>query len=388
MQQHNERKSTRFTGVHQRESRSKRHHGKPDTCYSIDYCDPQSGKRIRKTIGWRSEGITAEYAHSVRLGLLSHAKQDKYSGFAPQDEKKVITLDRAWALYHDEWLVPRHIKSAGTDKGIYKNHLAPWGGRKRLNQIMTYDLEALSAELFRKGLSAQTVKHVLALLRRIMRKMVNWKRWRGPLPFDAFTMPKVSNERTRYLTPYEARAVLEALKGLNARMWIISLISLHCGLRFSEVARLKRYDLDFENKSIHVRDTKSGKDRHAIMTNTVFEALNDFHALYPATLLFPTQRGTIMTEKYNIFDDVINAFELNAGITDRRHKIVFHSLRHTYASWLAMAGNGQSDIAELLGHSSLDMSKRYTHLMPDSRKKAAGTVDSLFNDAEHQGPQM
>jgi hypothetical protein len=61
-----------------------------------------------------------------------------------------------------------------------------------------------------------------------MRKMMAWKRWHGPLPFGDIEMPKVSNERARYLTPYEARALLESLHGICPRAWLMSLISLHC----------------------------------------------------------------------------------------------------------------------------------------------------------------
>ena len=72
-QQQNERKATRFDGVYQRPSRTKKYEGKPDVTYTIDYYDPHTGKRVRKTVGNRSQGITAEYANSVRQSLLSKA---------------------------------------------------------------------------------------------------------------------------------------------------------------------------------------------------------------------------------------------------------------------------------------------------------------------------
>ena len=68
--QKNERVATRFEGVYQRESWSKRFRGRPDVCYSIDYYDPQTKKRVRNTIGWRSEGFTAEMAADMRRELL------------------------------------------------------------------------------------------------------------------------------------------------------------------------------------------------------------------------------------------------------------------------------------------------------------------------------
>jgi hypothetical protein len=93
----NERKATRFDGVYQRPSRSKKYEGKPDVTYSIDYYDPHSGKRVRKTIGSRSKGITAEYANSVRQSLISKAKKEVFEGIVPQ-AKHVPLLSR-----HGSW---------------------------------------------------------------------------------------------------------------------------------------------------------------------------------------------------------------------------------------------------------------------------------------------
>ena len=102
--QQNERKSTRFDGVYQRPSRTKRYEGKPDVTYTIDYCDPHTGKRVRKAIGNRSDGITAEYANSVRQTLMSTAKKEVLEGIMPQTGKSVPTFGQAWLRYKTDWL--------------------------------------------------------------------------------------------------------------------------------------------------------------------------------------------------------------------------------------------------------------------------------------------
>lgn len=88
------------------------------------------------------------------------------------------------------------------------------------------------------------------------------------------------------------------------------------------------------------------------------------------------------------FERTVEELGLNEGVRDRRDKVVFHTLRHTYASWLARSGQGQSVISDLLGHASLEMSKRYIHLMPDSRRAAAQAIETLFtNDAHGESPK-
>jgi integrase len=381
--QHNERKATRFEGVYQRESRVKRHKGKPDICYSIDYRSPATGHRERKTVGWKSRGVTAEYAHAVRTALLGQAQKDAYSGIVPITSQDVPTLSRAWEMYRADWLEARQTKTRKNDASIWR-YLQKLENRP-LNQISARDLEGVSADIQRKGLSTQTARHALGLARRIMRKMILWNVWTGPAPFAQVAMPRVNNRRDRYLTPVEATAILDALRGLNPRMYLMSLLSLHCGMRFGEIAALRHADLDFTSKSILVRDPKNGHDRHAYMTETVRAELAALPPKSPSDLLFPGKSG-VLKEKSDIFDDIVKAWEFNAGITDRRQKVVFHTLRHTYASWLAKSGAGQTVIAEMLGHSSLEMSRRYTHLMPDAKREAASAIDAMFN-AAHQEPR-
>lgn len=384
--QHNERVTTRYDGVHQRESRVKRHKGRPDVCYTIDYRDPVTNKRVRKSVGWLSEGVTAEYANKVRLGLLAKGVKESFSHAVPVAHD-VPTLAQAWDMYRRDWLEARKAAALNGDTGIYKRYLQSLAP-KPLNAITSHDLDALSTGLQRKGLSPQTAKHTLALVRRIMRKMIAWRKWTGPTPFDSVTLPRVNSARQRFLTPKEAHALLEMLHERSPRMWIMALISLHCGLRFGEIAALCHADIDIANKLIFVRDPKGGHDRHAHMTDHVGTALKNIPARKPSALLFPSRTGGVMEAKSAAFTRVVDELGLNKDITDRRQKVVFHTLRHTYASWLALSGQGQTVIADMLGHASLEMSRRYTHLMPDTRKAAASAIDVIFNKNEHEEPQQ
>jgi len=60
----------------------------------------------------------------------------------------------------------------------------------------------------------------------------------------------------------------------------------------------------------------------------------------------------------------------NNGVADPRQRAVFHTLRHTFASWLAIQGIPIYTIAKLMGHKSIAMSERYSHLSPDSQRTA------------------
>lgn len=373
--------STRFEGVYQRASTCKRYKGRADICYIIDYYDQQTGKRVRKTIGFKSEGITAELAAGLRRDLISASKKKAAMGELYTKPSKELLLGQAWEIYKKDWLEGR-AKTLATDSSIIEKHLKSIASLK-LSAITAHKLTSLMAELGRKGLAPQTVRHVVALIRRIMRKMVQWKLWQGEMPFADIEMPTLNNSRTRYLTPQEAHTLLDALKENTPRMWAMALVSLHCGLRFGEIANLTVGDIDHAAQIIHVRESKSGKARQAVMSSAVAELFRSIAHGRNADIIFMSRAGKVMLAPSQAFEKVVEKLGFNVGIADRRQRVVFHTLRHTYASWLAMAGEGQSMIADLLGHSSLEMSRRYTHLMPDARKATARVIDAVFkHDAQ------
>lgn len=392
------RRSTRYQGVQVRESPERRHRGKPDLCFTIDYRDAQ-GKRIRRDIGWASEGITAAFAHQERLRLIAEAKAIRRGESSPLTVQQAsLILDRAWERYRDDWMKAKG-KRYDSDQWMYDAHVRPVFGRTLLQEISPYALDRFMASLTAQGLSAQTIRHLVGLIRRIMRRMVAWGLYDGPLPFDAISMPRLDNRRERFLQPEEARALLTELHRRSHQTWLMALISLQCGLRFSEIAGIRHMDINLQQGLLYIAESKNGRARHAYLTPELIDALRDLPARPANALVFPARDGKKMTNVSDSFSRAVDYLGLNdtgdtfrdangiehpVKITDRRQRIVFHSLRHTYASWLACSGAGQAMIAELLGHSSLEMSRRYTHLMDDEKKSTMERISKIFNRADDE----
>lgn len=387
------RKSTKYPGVQARESEDKRYRGRPDICYTIDYRDA-TGKRVRKDVGWASQGFSAALAAEMRAKLINAAKTSRALGEIPIPKKEAIpTFGEAWNKYLHDWLIPNG-KDTAAPISIMHNHLR--GMRSMmLNDITAYTLDQLMAKMKRQGLSTQSIRHAVALVRRIMRRMVIWKFYAGPLPFSEITLPKLNNARERFLTPDEARRLLLELEKRSRQTWLMALVSLHCGLRFGEIAKLRWGDIDIGNMDIFIAESKSGRARHAVMTHEVAIAFSEAKAGNKQDLVFPSRTGGVMKEVSDAFFRSVDAVGLNntgetithadgsvehVKIRDRRQKVVFHTLRHTYASWLAKGGQGQLAIADRLGHHSLEMTKRYTHLMDETRKASADAISRMFHD--------
>ena len=99
-------------------------------------------------------------------------------------------------------------------------------------------------------------------------------------------------------------------------------------------------------------------------------------------LVFPSRIGGTRVAVSAVFKRVVEEVGLNSGITDSRQKVVFHTLRHTFASWLVQKGTPLYTVAELMGHTSLAMTTRYAHLAPDNMRKAVDSISGILNVTE------
>lgn len=197
-------------------------------------------------------------------------------GIMPQKPKDIPTLAEAWGIYRRDWL-EANGKSFYHEEGLMNGHLKMLRDIP-LNAISTHDLDRIIGEMTLKGCAAQTIRLAIGLVSRIMRRMITWRLYSGPLPFDGLVLPKLNNSRSRFLSPDEARSLLAEIKSRSFQRWLMSLISLHSGLRFGEIARLCWSDIDFEGMDIHVREAKSGYGRHAVMTGEVASALSELQS--------------------------------------------------------------------------------------------------------------
>ncbi len=162
-------------------------------------------------------------------------------------------------------------------------------------------------------------------------------------------------------------------------------ISLYAGLRLGEVLALTYGDLDLAAGVIHVRDAKCGT-RMAYMNAVVKSILEEFPGGTPSSLLFPARDGSQLNETSvsKTFPRSVKALGLNDNVTDDRQKVVFHTLRHTFASWLAIDGVPLYTISKLMGHSTIDMTMRYAHLCPDSKRDAVAMLEKRANPLSRQ----
>jgi integrase len=150
-------------------------------------------------------------------------------------------------------------------------------------------------------------------------------------------------------------------------------------LRAGEIFNLTWDCIDFEQELILLKDPKNKSNRYAFMTTEVKEMLERRYQGQLNGLVFVDRKGNKIKEVSNAFDRAVKAIGLNEGIDDRRQKVVFHTLRHTFASWLVENGTDLYTVRELMGHKSLVMTERYSHLGQNTLRQAVQKLNKAIN---------
>ena len=178
---------------------------------------------------------------------------------------------------------------------------------------------------------------------------------------DSNPMSKVAklsknNGVVRFLSQEEIDKLLSLCKKHSNRLYIFVLIAVSTGARYSEIINLNVENIDFINNMFHFINTKNNENRGVPGVYKVLEEVNNF--LFEQDIesgyIFLNDEKTKLSYLKGAFEKVVK----EAKIENFR----FHDLRHTCASYLAMNGASLLDIAEILGHKTLNMVKRYAHL--------------------------
>lgn len=368
------RTRTKYAGVYQRSSNARIHNGKSDVCFDISY--KWDGRKIWEKIGWISEGYSAKIASEIRGERLRNIRHGED---LPKKKTKAPLFEQVMRKYLD-WADKSKKHGKRADEYFY-GHLKRLNS-KRLNEISPFDLEKIKIQSLEKGFAPSTVRHILVLVGEVFNKAITWGLYKGENPAKKVKKPVPQNRRERFLTREEANRLLTELQKVSSQMHDICLLSLHLGLRAGEIFNLKGQDLDFENELIHISDPKNKQPRKAYMTGKIKSMLLNRYPRSPNEFVFIARNGGKIIEVSRSFERVVNHINLNDGIKDTRQKVVFHTLRHTFASWLALEGETIQTIAELLGHRTLEMTQRYSHLTGDHKRRATLNLEKAFNETK------
>lgn len=397
--------STKYKGVRFREHESRKHGIKKDRYFAIRY--QRDGKRTEEGLGWTSEldpkdnkYWTAEKAALV-LAELKEAAKGLKQGPARLSERREIENKRKKSEQSDKERIKKesvtfadffsnvYLPQSKADKksqttireeGFFNNWFKPIFGHLPLKAITAFHLERLKKEMTDKKQSNRSIEYALAVVRQVFSFARHRGIYSGESPTAMVKKPKVNNGRMRFLTKDEADRLLEALKEKSIDVHNMTLLSLHSGLRFGEIASLTWQDVDFNKGTLTIRDAKAG-NRFAFMTKQASEMLKTIPQGKPSDYIFQKKGGGRIAKISHTFFRVVDELAFNDGIDDPRLQVCFHTCRHSYASWLINEGQDLYTVQNLLGHKTNIMTQRYAHMAENKLRDAAKALSkALRND--------
>jgi integrase len=381
---------TNFPGVRYREHPNRKHGIGPDKYFTIRY--KLDGKDKEEGLGWSTEGWTAKKA----AGELAELMKAKSTGEGPLtlQEKRDIAKTRREAEAADKERMARdaidleqifenhyfplaklnkHPQSWKREKQLFQIWVNPVAGSLPLKDISPIHLERIKKNMLDAGRAARSVEYCFAVIRQVFNFAKKNGLYQGDHPISNVKKPKRDNKRLRFLTHEEAMRLLETLKAKSPQVYEMALLSLHAGMRAGEIFSLTWGDANLEQGFLTLRETKSGRNRVAFMTKAIKSMLSQKIRGHNDDLIFsadrprrnvpnPFEANRKIQQISKTFYEAVEELKLNEGVTDPRQKVVFHSLRHTFASWLAEQGTDLYTIQTLMGHQSIAMVQRYSHL--------------------------
>lgn len=322
----------------------------------IDYFDNQ-GKRHQVKAG-RIKGEAEE----IFKKIMNDLHKEKIEGVNKIEDKPFSEFVTEYKKYAEANKKKKTYDAEKYTCELLSKHF----GNKRLSEITVKDLQQYKDKLSIEKAEG-TVNRWFALLKGMFSKAIDWG-YAKENPVKKIKLFKLNNAVIRYLDPNEYKALLTHC---DKSIKPFVMLALHTGLRKDELATLTWNDVNIEKRTIHIRQSKNGEGRFVPINATAKTVLEE---------LAQVRR----IDSQDIFHDLTNFRRLwekalkHASITDFR----FHDCRHTFASYAVMSGMDLRTLQDILGHKTILMTLRYSHLSQQHKMAAVQKMDQYLNNPD------
>lgn len=377
-----------------------------DQYYSVTYW--WQAKTKTEGVGWASEGHSAEEA----ADLLARIKQNQKAGEGPctlveiradanalreQQERERREADRlniSYEKYYESYYIPE-VRHSNKPETIEKtaSHMTNWiipvVGHLAFSEISLAHCKEIKRNLITAGRSPRIIQYIFTTFEAIWRSARDdgFVVDRAPSKVRSFkkSLPKIDNRKERFLTFAEEKKLLPILKEKSQSIHDMAVLSIDTGLRWSEITSLTWELVDFENGVLHLMHTKRGESRWVPFTQRVHEIFMNIGPGATGEPIFKNRWGRPVVKLSHSYRRAVEEAGLNNGITDRKMKICFHSLRHTFASRVLKAGASIYETSKLLGHGSVKVTERYSHVVQEDLQSAVKRMEVLHKEESSKG---
>ncbi|HHT9134604.1 MAG TPA: tyrosine-type recombinase/integrase [Candidatus Avalokitesvara rifleensis] len=320
------------------------------------------GKKVRECVGASKK--VAENALAVRKAEILQGRYEL---------KKEIKSP----LFED--FAGEYLEYSRANKRSYERDvsiikaLMPHFKKCRLSKITPFMVEKYKLART-KEVTRNTINRELDTFGHIFTMAIKWNK-SSRNPVKEVKSYKVENRKERILTLEEIERLLACSNGHTRN---IIILALNTGMRLREMLNIKWEDVNLIQGHITLRNTKNGRTRIVPMNQSVKNVIQSIEKTENAYVFYDRRTGKPFNHIRTSFAKVLK----KASISGFR----FHDLRHTAATYMVLGGADLATVKEILGHSTIDMTMRYSHPTPESKLKAVNTL-GIFRtkDAQVEG---
>ncbi|MCJ7774037.1 MAG: tyrosine-type recombinase/integrase [Desulfobacterales bacterium] len=324
--------------------------------------------------------------NSVNLNLSPQSESKKY---LVQVLKKLHPKDLIGKMHIQQYLVsqyrhnlrPNTISSSFTAIVQFMDYVKQ-SGKEDIEKITRYDLSAFIEHMQDRGLRPRSVKTRLGALSAFLRVLIE-KEVIDPGVLKNKMRIKLPESLPRAIDPDDVKLLLSVIKKVRDRAMV--LVLLRTGMRIGELLRTKLIDLDMKERKIEIFEAQKNRvGRVVYLSDDAAEVLNlwiEKRDTQKEYLFYSPRKNDKLS--YTTCRAMFAKYLQNAQIAFKGYTL--HCLRHTFASELLNAGMRLECLQQLLGHSSIEMTRRYARLTDNTRKEEYFKAMSIIERGEING---
>lgn len=329
-------------------------------------------ERLRKSSPLNTKGGAEAHEVYLRQLVAQHGSiKNVLAAMKPEAELRNPTF----ATFAERWLVNyvdvHNRPMERRKKRLTLQHdLLPAFGAMKLDTIGAAQIDTFAQQQLSRGLNPKTINNRLSMLRTCLATAVEWNELKQ-LPRVKFL--KTRRPKTKFVPEDQAERLLAACPPQPWREFVLT--ALRTGLRFNELIALEWSAVNLEKSSLevlqgevqgHVDAPKNDRFRTIPLTSDVVESLRALPRVHQRVFTYQG-RSVKYTTAYKALTKICKM----AGIPHTS----WHTLRHTFATDLYARGAYLKSVQDLLGHSTINMTMRYTHVVPEVLRAAVKLLE-------------
>ena len=336
--------------------------------YYLSYRDARGAQRLYKLAN--AADITPQQAQQLCDRARAKLAMGEDLGAEREQTRSSLTVS---AFFNDTYLpyLKSYKRSWGTDDSAFRNHVLPYIGRYHMDAVTAQHISEVMQRV-QSSRADGTYNNVLISIRYMFNLAIRW----GAAgvtsnPTASIKLKKLSNHRERFLSAAETQHLLQVVNQSPNRMlkYMIPFLLL-TGARKREVLDARWSDVDTQRSFWRIPKTKSGRERHVPLSAAALALLETVPRKRHCEWIFANPKT--LRPYTNIFT-AWNTVRVEASMPELR----IHDLRHSFASFLVNAGCSLYEVQKILGHSSVAMTQRYSHLSQASLLRAASQASAF-----------